>query len=193
MRFRNFPETLLGSKVRVKILMYMLAEGAPTSERELSRILGVSHMAVSKSIKGLYELNLLMPFRIGNVISWRLNKKSYSYDALMDIENIMAKRPPLEDLRLVLKEKLSGRGLLMARIFGSVVDGRSEPDSDIDLLIVAPGRKHNEISDVVDELSDVCLQRYGNRLSAHILTERTTKERRYRAIVRGSDSGITVI
>ena len=37
MIFRNLPYKLIGSEVRVKLVLYFLAEGGPINERELER------------------------------------------------------------------------------------------------------------------------------------------------------------
>ncbi len=195
MKFRNFADELLGSKVKVKILMYMLSEHVPTSERELSRILGVSHMAVNKVMKKLYELNLVTPLKIGNALSWKLNEKSYAYEAL-SIKNLreLAVNPPLLDLQKMFMEKLSGRDLKIAKIFGSVAEGKEEPDSDIDLLIVIKNEKQKkEIKEIIDELSDKCMQRYGNMLSPYIITEKDIKKPENKKILKSAERGIWVI
>ncbi len=98
MKFHGFPELVLGSKVKLRVLLYLLSEDVPTSERELSRIIGVSHAAVNKVIKIFYDTNLVMPMRIGNANVWKLNVESYAFRALTNLEHL-AKNPPLKELQ----------------------------------------------------------------------------------------------
>ena len=194
MKFRNFPESMLGSKVKVKVLMYMLADNMPTSERELSRIIGVSPMAVNKVMKEFHGLNLMSPLKIGNVVSWKLNEKSYAYESLADIRR-MAKASPLQDLRERLKEGLAGRGIKRAEIFGSIAEGTEEANSDIDLLILVKGEKQKGVASLAAKaLSQGLIQRYGNSLSPYILTEKEAKRPSNAAILGIADkAGIRII
>jgi predicted transcriptional regulator len=82
MQFHDFAETLLGSKVKVKLLRHLLTEGGISSEREAAKIFGVSHSAVNKVLEEFYELNLIMPTSVGNVKVWVLNKSSFANEFL---------------------------------------------------------------------------------------------------------------
>ncbi len=192
MRFRNFPDTALGSKVKVRILMYMLSEGAPTSERELSRILGVSHMAVNKSMKDFHDINLVSPIRIGNVISWKLKKDSYAYHAITNLI-YMAKTPPIEELKVRIREIPLFSDLPRVVILGSVAEGREEPDSDIDLLVITRDTKQKETAiKKLSELSEFSIKRYGNRLSLYIITEQESRRPANRKIISSANNGIVI-
>ncbi|MBS3082858.1 helix-turn-helix transcriptional regulator [Candidatus Pacearchaeota archaeon] len=63
MQFHNFAENLLGSRVKIKLVRQLLLEEAITSERDLAKLLGISHTAVSKTLKELHEFNLVSPMR----------------------------------------------------------------------------------------------------------------------------------
>ena len=195
MMFRNFAENLLGSRVKIKILMYMLSENAPTSERELARILDVSHMAVNKSMKQFYDLNLVSPLKIGNVISWKFNENSYAYEQIAHRSlKTMADNSPLSDLRTIFMKKFSNSGLREARIFGSVAERKEEPESDIDLLIITKNEKHkSQIKKITIELSQLCTERYGNILSPYIITEEEAKKSANKKIIESARMGFSVI
>src|SRR3989338_5794492 len=102
MQFKDFAESLLGSKVKIKILRILLSEETITSERELAKMLGVSHGAVNKAMKDFYELNLVSPLRIGNVNAWQLNKDSLAFSRL-DKKFFF----PLEELKEWIKSYLA--------------------------------------------------------------------------------------
>ena len=195
MIFRNFAKNMLGSKVKIKIIMYMLSENAQTSERELARILDVSHMAVNKSMKQLYDLNLVSPMKIGNVLSWKFNKNSYAYEHIAQnpLKGI-ADNPPLSDLKTIFSKKLTKKDLKEAIIFGSIAERKEEPDSDIDLLIITKNEKHKkQIKKTLAELSQICIQRYGNILIPYIITEAEAKTPQNKKIIKSAKSGFSVI
>ncbi len=195
MMFRNFAENLLGSRVKIKILMYLLSESAPTSERELARILDISHMAVNKSMKQFYDLNLISPLKIGNVISWKFNENSYAYEQIAHRSlKTMADNPPLSDLRTIFMKKFSNSGLREAKIFGSVAERKEEPESDIDLLVIAKSEKHKgQVKKITAELSQLCTERYGNMLSLYIITEEEARRPANKKIIESARMGFSVI
>ncbi len=195
MRFRNFTESILGSKVKIKILMYMLSEGVPTSEREISRILNISHMAVNKAMGTFRELNLVSQLRIGNVNSWKFNKESYAYEAIA-INNLkwMAAHTPFEDFKEEFGKEFSTSHLTRAVIFGSIAEGMEEPDSDIDLLIITNNSENKaRIEKKIGDFVETCMKRYGNVLSPHIITEKETNKTENVKILKGAEKGIQVI
>ena len=100
MQFRDFEEELLGSKVKVKLLKYIISEEAITSEREIAKLINVSHGAANKTLKMFHDLNLITPMRIGNVIVWNLNKNSYAYQFLLNFfSNIKNREQPIKHLK----------------------------------------------------------------------------------------------
>lgn len=184
MRFRNFPELVLGSKTKLRVLLHLLAEpGMPTSEREVARLLGVSHTAVNKVMKDFYDAHLVTPMKIGNVNAWKLNEKSYAYWAISDFRR-MATAPPIERLKKDTMAYLASYECVrQAVIFGSIAEGGELPDSDIDLLIVVDDEKNKKyvIEQAISGLSERCLTFYGNKLSPSVITQdefETTKNRR---------------
>ncbi len=86
MQFRDFAENLLASKVKIKPLRVLLGEETITSERELAKLIGVSHGAVNKAMKDFYELNLVVPLRAGNVANVFTEKgaKAKRHEKLME-------------------------------------------------------------------------------------------------------------
>lgn len=185
MRFRNFPDLVLGSKTKLKVLLHLLAEpGMPTSEREIARLLGTSHTAVNKVMKDFYDAHLVTPIRIGNVNAWKLNEKSYAYWAISDIARL-AKYPPLEKLKEDIKRFLGESPQIKsciqkAVIFGSIAEGKESPGSDIDLLIVVNEARETDtvaqqyaqlIRNQVVKLGEHCVTFYGNSLAPQIYSE----------------------
>ena len=134
MKFRDFAECLLGSKVKVKLIRYLLSRGAITSEREIASLIGVSHNAVNKILKEFYELNLISPLRVGTATVWNINKDSYAFQVVSKLGGIVT---PLEDLESkIIKQYDLVKPIKRVVIFGSLVEGEELPNSDIDLFVL---------------------------------------------------------
>ena len=169
MIFRNFLGNLYGSKVQVKLIVYILQENMPTSEREIAGLLGVSHVAVNKSFKKLRDLNLVSQRRVGSSTVWSLNRESYAFKAL-SLE-FFAHNGPLENLKKEIRNALKGCFVERAAIFGSVAEGKEMPTSDIDLLIITTQDWKKLIHEKLHTLALNVQLEYGNRLSSHIQTK----------------------
>lgn len=192
MEFRDYWEALLGSKVKVKVLLYLLSEGVPTSEHEIARILGVSHTAVNKTMKRFHELNIVLPMRIGNINAWKINEQSYAYGVLRNFRIT----PPIEHLKLAIQSSLgSYKHHITVTLIGSVAEGRELPNSDIDLLVIMKNPEHRkEIIKSITNLADRCMSLYGNKLSPIVLTlKEAEKPKNKKLLEEAEKKGIRVI
>ena len=75
----SIAKTVFSSALKRKILRFLFKDQEPVSERELSRIFGVSHTAVNKAMKQLLDLNIVKGKTIGTALVWELNKDSFAY------------------------------------------------------------------------------------------------------------------
>jgi len=192
MKFRDFAECLLGSKVKVKLIRYLLSRGAITSEREIASLIGVSHNAVNKILKEFYELNLISPLRVGTATVWNINKDSYAFQVVSKLGGIVT---PLEDLESkIIKQYDLVKPIKRVVIFGSLVEGEELPNSDIDLfvLITDSNQKRYTLSSLAD-LNSVCLQKYGNKLSPIVMTEKEYAKFKNKKLLEKIKKGIVVI
>src|SRR6267142_911620 len=162
MKFHGIASTLFGSPARAAVLATMLRH--PHEEltgREVARRAGVSPPRAIEALRVLEREHLCFRRRVGRASLWRLERRHY-----------LAKRlAPLADLELAprraLVELLSRHtaGAEEAYLFGSVAQGRDEPDSDIDLLLVFPdehARRRWEKGR--NALQDAVLAKFGNHL-----------------------------
>lgn len=180
MIFRDFAARLAGSRVKLLLLPHLIqkyADGTyhgapPASERELGRIIGVSHVAVNKAFKDFFDLNLVNPRKMGNVNIWDAIEQSYAFKVLATVPLIEATRAsPIEKLKQLISEKLSDiTGVDKVVIYGSVASATEGTFSDIDLLIVIKEKRVKEKLEVrLDELEKRCSALFGNLLSPHFV------------------------
>lgn len=169
MKFHGFFEGMLGSRVKARLLEYLLKNGGMLSERELAMQVGVSHVAVNSALKEFHDINFITPSKIGGSNVWFINRDSYAYDACGSKLGLgwAAENPPLQDLRTKLEREFNSlREVSEAVIFGSITKGEEESGSDIDLgIIVLNQAGKSKLNPKLEALNIYCLKRYGNKLS----------------------------
>jgi len=196
MQFREFAENLLGSRVKVKLLRILLSEETITSERELAKMIGVSHGAVNRALKELHDQNLITPMRVGNVMAWQLNKGSYAYNFLKDFVNVL-KKPPFDKLKTMLSglDNKDDFTIKKVVIYGSVAEGRELPNSDIDLFIAVENekeRKNEHLLNWLSFLNQSCIMMFGNKLSPNIFTRKDIENSKNKKFLENIRKGIVI-
>jgi predicted nucleotidyltransferase len=164
------------------------------SEREIASIIKVSHMSVNRTLRALALYNIVSYSVAGKTHLWKLNKKSYGYIILSGlIQNISLFESPIDHLKKTILNSLPVELIKKVVLFGSVAKGMEDPDSDIDLFILTKNDTNkNKIQNDVDDLSNKCLDAYGNRLEAYILTENELKQKRDLGIMREVEKGVQI-
>lgn len=195
MKFELSLDKIIGSKAKIRILKYLFGHQAPMSENELAKIIKVSPMTVNRLMKELRELNLVSAARVGNANVWSVNKDSYVYTALSNVINKISAVPtPLEHLKITLYRNLPKKLVKKVILYGSVAQGKSKANSDIDLYILAGSQKEaDELTPHIDKLSNLCLSLYGNRLALYILTEAQLEEKKKLPLLKEIEKGIRIV
>jgi predicted nucleotidyltransferase len=188
-------DKIIGSKAKIRILKYLFGHQASMSENELAKIIKVSPMTVNRLMKELRELNLVSAARVGNANVWSVNKDSYVYTALSNVINKISAVPtPLEHLKITLSRNLPKKLVKKVILYGSVAQGKSKANSDIDLYILAGSQKEaDELTPHIDKLSNLCLSLYGNRLALYILTEAQLEEKKKLPLLKEIEKGIRIV
>ena len=186
MRFNiSIGEELLNSKVKFRILKHLFTAEAPMSEGELAGIIHVSHMSINRTMKELQALNLVYSERAGNVNIWKVNKRSYIYQAFRSIITGIAEiTSPLEHLKNNIFKILPQKLLQKVILYGSIAVGEERTNSDIDLFIQVKNEsdKH-KLEPFIDKLDEACLNSYGNKLSPYVLSEAELKKKRKKLLL----------
>jgi len=195
MQFEVSLDKIIGSKAKIKILKYLFGHTASMSENELAKIIKISPMTINRLMKELRELNLVSMERVGNANVWFINKESYAYAILSKIMNEMSVAPtPLEHLKETLSGNIPKELVKKAILYGSLAEGKSMVNSDIDLFILVKSQKESKrLTPYIDKLASLCLSFYGNRLAPYILTEAQLQEKRKLALLKEIEKGIQVI
>jgi len=195
MQFEAPLDKIIGSKAKIKILKYLFGHVASMSENELAKLIKVSPMTINRLMKELRELNLVNMERVGNANVWSVNKDSYGYLFLSKIMREISSIPtPLDHLKEILSGNIPKKIVKKVILYGSVAQGKSRVNSDIDLFILVGSQKDEQnLSKHIDKLSSLCFSLYGNRLAPYILTEAKLQEKRKSPLLKEIEKGIQVI
>jgi len=175
MQFHDLVEMLLGSKVKVKVLrtLWRYREKEFTI-RELAKFLGVSHTGIRKVVDELEKTNVLRVRTVGRSCAFKLNMNSCA--ASIVGKTFEMERGALSELGDVIKKKLGSRLVTSAALYGSFVEGKETPRSDIDLLIMTNQRE--KVEEIVAELQKDVSERFGNSISAYYVSEEDLRKKR---------------
>lgn len=195
MQFELSLDKIIGSKAKIKILKYLFGHVASMSENELAKVIKISSMTINRLMKEMCDLNLVSMERVGNANVWSVNKESYTYIALSKIMGEISGVPaPLEHLKETLSANIPKELVKKIILYGSLAQGKSKVNSDIDLFILVKSQKEAEdLTPYIDKLSSLCLSLYGNRLAPYILTELQLQEKKKLPILKEIEKGIQII
>ena len=194
MRFHEVIDDIISSPVRLKVASFLLTHEAPMSEREIASILKISHMSINRVMGELAEVNFVHCKTIGRAHVWAVNPKSFAYHAIKRIVDVIqSSSSPLTELRKLILKYLPPKKVRRLILFGSIAKGEENADSDIDLLIVVKTEKEKgRIEPLLDQLSAACLDMFGNRLSAYLLSDKEWKQKKSFETIREANKGINL-
>ncbi|MBI2136290.1 nucleotidyltransferase domain-containing protein [Candidatus Woesearchaeota archaeon] len=173
MLFNLYLETLLGSKVKLKILRVLIRY--PTKKftlRELANHINTSHTAVLKTLKDLQGMNIIRLENHGRSSLLTLNIESCLYPSLVEL--FSNETATLASLIKKIKKILPGAKSIA--LFGSISKRQEMPDSDIDILVITKDKK--QARDIIAKNQEEFSKLYGNVVSAYIMTENEFKIKR---------------
>ena len=175
MLFHNYVETLLGSKVKIKVLrtLWRYKEKEFTI-RELAKFLGVSHTGVKKALDDLDRANVIRIRTLGRSSAFKLNANSFGASVVEKVFGMEGSA--LSELRDMVRRRLESPLVISAALFGSVVEGSETPRSDIDVLVVTDQR--GKVEEVIVDLQKDVSERFGNSISAYYVSEGDLKKKR---------------
>jgi predicted nucleotidyltransferase len=181
MLFHSYLEMLLGSKVKVTVLrtLWKFKEKEFTI-RELAQFLEISHTGVRKVLRDFEKMNVLTIRTIGRSYAFKLNTKSYGYSIVEKLFEM--EENTLLELKKMLNKGLGVPSIISAALFGSIVQGKEAPLSDIDLLIVTP--KKENVEGIVAELQKEVSEKFGNSISAYYVNEEDLQKRREQSPIK---------
>ena len=194
MKFHISLLNVLNSKVKIKIIKFLLTHEASMSEREIASILKVSHMSINRTMRELADLNFVNFITVGKAHLWKVNQKSYAYKVLSElIKGVSDIKEPIEGLKKTFLKELPKGLIKRVVLFGSIAKGTEKVNSDIDIFILVKDKQSKEkIESSIEKLSNACFDIYGNRLAPYVLTDQEIKQKKNLKIISEIDNGIQI-
>ena len=193
MKFNVSPLDVLSSKTKVKIVKFLLTHKASMSEREIASVSKVSHMSVNRIMRELADMNFVHYVTVGNAHLWRVNRKSYAFKVLSEVIQGSDIKSPLEELKKTILKHLPKTLIKKVTLFGSIAKESEKVDSDIDIFILLKDKqKKGKIEPSIDNLSNACVELYGNRLAPYVLTEREIRIKKNLKIISEVNRGVQI-
>lgn len=166
------------SHVRVLRALEALPRGFAVSAREVARRAGVSHPTASAVLASLRDQGLVVAQRAPHGAAIQLNRDhvlAAPLVALFDHE-----RRSSDELVSLLREELRRHTdtVRAAYLFGSAARGELAPRGDIDLAVVSPGSREEEVRTRLEPVADAVRRRFGNEVSLVVATSSVESLRR---------------
>lgn len=193
MKFRDTLENLLAQKSKIKILRFLFKNKLELTGREMARSIKMDHKTCHRSLKELSEQGVVLVNNTGGGVLYKINEKNLLVKELLyplfEKESRLIK---VMSQSLINKLKIP---LLSAVLFGSIVQGKERPTSDVDLLLIVSDKKRKErVKGALSDFEYDFICEFGNMLSPIILTlaelrnKIKTKNRLIAGILRMGDS-----
>ncbi|MFC1958238.1 nucleotidyltransferase domain-containing protein [Chloroflexota bacterium] len=126
-------ETLLGSKLRAKVLGWLFSH--PDERyfvRQLTALVKEDSTNVSRELIRLEKTGILVSTKEGKQKYYQANRKSPTYN---ELHGLIVKTTGVADVLRSALATLDNR-IIVAFIFGSIASGNEDKSSDIDVMVV---------------------------------------------------------
>lgn len=169
MRSRSALDDVIASRGHLRVLRAAdaLPEGFEVSARDLARRAGLAHSRVLRIAGDLATSRVLVRHRVGRSDLYQINRRHVLYETL---HALFAREEELaHELEQTLRRRLrSFPWIKEAYLFGSVARGEARAESDIDLAVVAPAKRTEEVDEALSPLADDVRERFGGELNVHV-------------------------
>jgi len=179
LHFHRYQESIVGSRTKVRLLrvLFRLPESELTGE-DLAHKASVSKPMAHLALSQMMRENVVARRVVGRAYLYRLLADSYPVKLVAAL--FTTEDSPLEELARLARERLASEKVISVILYGSIARGEERAESDIDLYVIIRKEVYRErVQQMISDLNPLTLSRFGNRLSALILT-REESRRAYR-------------
>jgi len=168
MKFLEPLDDVLGQKLKVRILRCLSLKGVELTGRQIARAAEISPPACHEALKDLAQSHVVLERSAGRAHLFKLNLENYLSREIL--------RPLFEKEAALLKSALEmllkeiRLQIISLILYGSLVQKRETPRSDIDLLAVVSPQNKIKTEEAFDKINNIFLARYGRTISPYIMT-----------------------
>jgi len=148
---KNFEilDRLFSSKLRIKLLdVFLRSPNARFYIRELERKIKEEAKNVSRELKNLEALGLLISEKQGNLKYYSVNENFFLYP---ELKAVIFKTTGVQGLLKEALERL--KGIETAFIYGTYATGKESESSDVDIMIIGKPDL-TELNEVISDLEE---------------------------------------
>jgi predicted nucleotidyltransferase len=176
---RRYLDQVFAAPSHVAILRALQDAAEGMSGRQVARQAGINHQTCAVALGRLEELGVVLRQGAGQSQLFRLNRTHRVVQDLL-LPLLREEREVYPRVLRRVGELVSGR-CKRALVFGSVARGEERSDSDLDLLLVADGPRHQGAArQAAADVRAAIGREWGLRANPVVLTERAVEARRAR-------------
>lgn len=181
MRLTHALDDILGQKGKVKILRYLTFASGNLTARGISRRTGLTPWACIKTLRELETLGLIKMERAGRSNLYILNNQNYVNKKIL--LPLFKKEKDLVNTAITwIIKKIHFKPISIV-LFGSIVRGQEEMESDIDLCILVKDTQEAQIAEEEFlRIAPLFFQKYSKKLSPYISVASSFKEKYEKSI-----------
>ncbi len=157
----NTLSEILSSRTRSEI--FKLLFGTVEEElhvREIQRRSGLNDSTIRQELRKLVRLDLVIGRKDSNRVYYKANKSNPLYT---DLRNLVLKTVGLAD---ILRDALQDERIQVVFVFGSMVEGKENSDSDVDLLIIGDVGLR-KIAELLEDVSE----KIGREINPNVISK----------------------
>jgi predicted nucleotidyltransferase len=171
-RFSQPLDDLLVGKSHIKVLRALagIPAGIDLSIREVARRAGVTHPTASTVLEGLRKQGVVRVRRTLWADEFQVNPEHVLWQRVGAL--LRWERKTRAELLSFLSKEIRSQApwVTSAYLFGSASRDDMKPDSDLDVAVICPRAKAKEAKRMLEELGELTIERYGNRVSGIVGT-----------------------
>lgn len=185
----------LGNWNQLRIYQLLMRQPKPMSENQMARLLNIPLTTLHRTLKSLGETRLIKSHKVGTSSFWIIDNESYLYETLKPIlQGLNLIQPPLPYLKKLILNRLHIPHKYRVILFGSIIEGKDTPSSDIDLCIIYPStvsEPSTRLKKEIESLQESCLTKFGKVLNPLFINEsllvKASKKELYQNIFKGKE------
>lgn len=170
MKFHRVLEEVLGTRSNIAIIRVLAEKDLELIGRQIAQLSGLNHRTCQLSLKELAAQGIVTSRKIGKANLFKLKKENMLVkEGLLPLLEV--ERQLLNEVQLIVSNKLGTKAVLSLILFGSTALGREKPDSDLDICVIARNEDGKAfVEQEQDSLAQTIMESFGNSLALYPLT-----------------------
>lgn len=176
MQYNNYLEQILGNKTKIGVLRVLCQfPDKIWTEREIAKYIEVYNTTVLDNMQDLVNFGIVIIGMHGRAKTVRVNKKNFVFKYVL-YPLFETEKRTIEALISSLKSLINKKETKLFLFYGSIVEHKEMPTSDIDLLIITYNKEKAE-EQIIKRQSEI-VEQFGNEFSITIWSVEEFKKKK---------------